>query len=136
MGPKPDWVVFVSHSGIDTWVAKQIAWYIQGCGATPFLDEANIAAGEDFEERILVALDQAKELLLLLTPWSITRPYVLAELGAAWFRRIPIITVLHGLTANDVQSKPELPIFIKRRDFVELNGIQTYFDELCQRVRQ
>jgi hypothetical protein len=47
----------------------------------PFLDEADIAEGEDFEDRILDALRQAKELLVLLTPWSITRPYVGLRLG-------------------------------------------------------
>jgi hypothetical protein len=34
--------VFVSHSGADTWVAKQIAREIAACGAIAFLDEAEI----------------------------------------------------------------------------------------------
>jgi hypothetical protein len=40
-------LVFVSHSGADTWVAKQIAREIGACGATPFLDEAEIDVGAD-----------------------------------------------------------------------------------------
>jgi hypothetical protein len=32
-------LVFVSHSGLDMWVAKQIAREIEARGATPFLDE-------------------------------------------------------------------------------------------------
>jgi hypothetical protein len=35
--------VFVSHSSADTWVAKQIAREIEACGATPFLDEAQVS---------------------------------------------------------------------------------------------
>ena len=85
------WTVFISHSGTDTWVAQQIAREIEACGAVPFLDEANIAVGDDFEDRILDALEESKELVVLLTPWSLSRPYVWAELGAAWVRRIPII---------------------------------------------
>lgn len=65
-------LVFVSHSGIDTWVAKQIAREIAGCGAVPFLDEAEIDVGADF--------------VVLITPWALDRPYVWAELGAAWGR--------------------------------------------------
>lgn len=42
--------MFISHSGQDTWVAKQIAREIEACGAKPFLDEAEIDAGADFEE--------------------------------------------------------------------------------------
>ncbi len=70
------WLVFISHASTDTWVAKRIAEKIEACGASTFLDEAHIAVGEDFEERILQALDRANELLVLLTPWSLNRPYV------------------------------------------------------------
>lgn len=45
-------LVFISHSSRDTWVAKQVAREIEACGATPFLDEAEIDVGADFEEDI------------------------------------------------------------------------------------
>ncbi len=48
-----DYRVFISHSSVDTWVARQIARYIEECGASTFLDEADIEYGDDFEERIL-----------------------------------------------------------------------------------
>ncbi len=76
-----DWLVFVSHAGTDTWVARQIATQIIAKGAIPFLDEADIATGEDFEEKILTALDRANEMIVLLTPWSLKRPYVWMRLG-------------------------------------------------------
>ena len=129
------WTVFISHSGTDTWVAQQIAREIEACGAVPFLDEANISVGEDFEERILTALDQANELLVLLTPWALTRPYIWAEIGVAWSRRIPIIGVLHGLTPSDIQSNSSVPVIMKRRDLIELNEIQTYLDQLQERIQ-
>jgi len=52
--------VFISHSSADTWVAKQIAREIAACGATPFLDEAHVDAGADFEEDILNFLECAR----------------------------------------------------------------------------
>lgn len=97
-------LVFISHSGTDVWVAKQIAREVTTCGALPFLDEAHIDAGMDFEERILAFIEQAHELVVLLTPWALDRPYVWAEIGAAWGRRIPIICILHGLTAEELQQ--------------------------------
>jgi TIR domain len=54
-------LVFISHSGVDTWVAKQIAREIERCGAQPFLDEADIHAGADFEEEILTFLQRTHE---------------------------------------------------------------------------
>src|SRR5437867_11984860 len=116
-------LVFVSHSGQDTWVAKQIAREIEACGATPFLYEAQVDAGADFEEDILAFLEKAHELVVLLTPWALERPYVWAELGAAWGRRIPIVGLLHGLTASKLQSKPGIPILLKKRDLISLNDI-------------
>lgn len=61
-------LIFVSHSGQDTWVAKQIAREIESRGATPFLDEAQIDTGADFEGDILNSLERAHELVVLLTP--------------------------------------------------------------------
>jgi len=54
-------LVFVSHCGLDTWVAKQIAREIEARGATPFLDEAHVDAGADFEEDILDFLGRARK---------------------------------------------------------------------------
>lgn len=49
---KKKWLVFVSHAGEDTWVARQIAREISERKATPFLDEADIDVGAEFEENI------------------------------------------------------------------------------------
>ena len=64
-------------------------------------------------------LDKAQELLVLLTPWALDRPYIWAEVGAAWSRRIPIIPVLHGLTVSDLQARPGIPVLLKKRDMIE-----------------
>lgn len=58
-GPQDQRLVFISHCGKDTWVAKQIAREVSSRGAMPFLDEANVEVGEDFEERILGFLERA-----------------------------------------------------------------------------
>ena len=131
----PDWLVFISHSSMDTWVARQIAKGVEAAGASTFLDETDVAVSEDFEEKILKALDTAKELLVLLTPWSLTRPYVWAEIGAAWGRRIPIVGVLHGLTPEDLQSNSNVPTLLKRRSLIQLNDIETYLEELAERIK-
>jgi len=126
--------VFVSHSGEDTWVASQIAREIASCGAEPFLDEANIDVGAEFEEDIRKFLEVADELLVLCTPWSLERPYVWAEIGAAWIRGIPIVVVLHGITKSDFQAIDKAPVFLKKRNLIRLNDIKRYFDQLSNRV--
>jgi hypothetical protein len=117
-------------------VAQQIAREISNCGARPFLDEAEIDVGADFEEDVLASLEKADELVVLLTPWALERPYVWAELGAAWGRRIPIIVLLHGITAGELQSRPGVPVFLKRRDLLDLNEIEKYLVQLKKRVQR
>lgn len=128
--------VFVSHCSQDMWIAKQLAREIEARGATPFLDEAPVDAGADFEEDILNFLEKAHELVVLLTPWALERPYVWAEIGAAWGRRIPIIGLLLGITATELQSKPGIPILLKKRDLLQLNEVEVYFDQLATRIQQ
>lgn len=127
-------LVFVSHSGEDTWVARQIANGISAKGARPFLDEADVDVGTEFEEDIRQFLDEADELVVLFTPWSLQRPYVWAEIGAAWIRRIPIIVVLHGVSARDFQTQPNAPVFLKKRDIIRLNDIDQYLEQLGVRA--
>lgn len=127
-------LVFISHSGQDTWIAKQIAKEIETCGAQPFLDEAEIDAGADFEEDIRKFLERADELIVLLTPWALERPYVWIEMGAAWGRRIPIIALLLGITPAELQSRVGVPVLLKKRDLLELNDIDTYLEQLRKRV--
>ncbi len=129
-----EYSVFISHSGSDTWVARQIS---QGCiqsGADTFLDEAEIAVGADFETVILLALHKASELLVLITPWALERPYVWLEIGAAWSRQIPIIVVLHGISPATFQERPGIPVLLKQRNLLDINSLDRYFGELKLRA--
>lgn len=65
--------VFISHSSIDTWIARQIGVHIQECGADIFLDEADIEHGDDFEDRIHDAEEKCSERVVLLIPWAMSR---------------------------------------------------------------
>lgn len=128
--------IFVSHSTQDTWVAVQIAKGIGAAGARPFLDAADVGIGTKFEDKILEFLDAAHELVVLFTPWSLERPYVWAEIGGAWIRRIPIVVVLHGVTTGEFLGRPDMPVFLKERDIVGLNDIEQYFAQLGERVAE
>lgn len=126
--------VFISHSSKDTWVALQIAHHAEACGATTFLDEADVEYGDDFEDRILEATRSSHELLVLLTPWSLQRPYIWLEIGAMWGQGKRIVGVLHGLTASDLVAQQGTPALLKRIDLVELNRIDSYFEQLRGRI--
>lgn len=121
-------LVFVSHAGEDTWVARQIAKGISSVGAKTFLDEADIEVGAEFEEAMHTALGAADELLVLFTPWAFEKPYLWIEVGIASFRKIPIAIVLHGLSVAEFIAKPNALILLKKRDVIKLNDIDTYLN--------
>ena len=117
--------VFISHSSIDTWVAKQIALQIENCGARFFLDKADIHHGDDFEEKIIQAAHASSELLVLLTPWSTTRPYIWLEMGIFWGNYTRIVGVLHGLKTNELAMDERIPILLKRTHLLDINEIDS-----------
>ena len=134
--PAGGWVVFVSHSSQDGWVARQLAREIEGAGASTFLDETHVDAGMDFEDEIIDWLARADELVVLLTPWALDRPYVWSELGAVWSRRKPIVAFVHGITPAELQSRPGTPAYLKTRNMLTLNDVDKYLDELKERIER
>ena len=51
-----EYLIFISHSGEDPWVAKKMAADCESVHASTFLDETRIAVGAKFEEDILQSL--------------------------------------------------------------------------------
>jgi hypothetical protein len=127
--------VFISHSSTDTWVARQIGKYIGDCGAACFLDESSIQIGDDFEEKIREAANASGELLVLLTPWAVNRPYIWLEMGVFWGSGKRIIGILHGLTKNELLALERVPVLLKRIDLISLNEIDSYFNQLKRRMK-
>lgn len=128
--------VFVSHSSIDNWVAKQIAFHVEQCGAKTFLDAEDIDHGDDFDETIVDAADKSDELLVLITPWSKDRSYVWMEIGMFRGKKKRIVGVLHGLNPNDISTDEKIPDVLEKIDLVNLNEIDSYFEQLRRRVAQ
>lgn len=120
------YMAFISHSGEDTYIAKKLSADCGTAGAETFLDETQIAIGANFENDILNALRNADELIVIISPWALNRPYVWLEIGAAWYKGIPIIVVLLGMTASEFQAKATIPVELKKRNFISLNEIDKY----------
>jgi isopentenyl diphosphate isomerase/L-lactate dehydrogenase-like FMN-dependent dehydrogenase len=128
--------VFVSHFSGDEWVAGQMCKEIGALGAEAFIDAVDIEKGDDFEDEIREALDACDELVVLLTPQAMERPYVWMEVGAAWVQKKRIVGVLYGLTAAEISTRERTPALLKGIDLCDLNGeFGTYLDELRGRIR-
>jgi TIR domain len=77
--------IFVRHATADKWLAVTLCEKLEEAGATTFRDDRDIDGGnDDIPERIRVDIKRSRELVVLLTPNSVNRPWILLEVGAAW----------------------------------------------------
>ena len=73
-------------------------------GATAFLDEADIAKGDDIEDRIFEEIDACSELLVLFTRQSYQRPWLWIEIGAAKAQKKRTVGVLYGVSEGELEQ--------------------------------
>ena len=128
------YLIFISHSSEDTWVAEKLSNECKAAGADIFLDRANIAFGTDIDASIFQALGIANELVVLITPWALERLYIWTEIGVALYRKIPIIVLLHGVSPDKFQGNPSVPWSLKQKRLLTLNEADQYIEALTARV--
>jgi len=127
-----DYQVFVSHATADKWLAKVICEKIKVAGASTFRDDRDIDGGDDIPDRIRQEIKRSQEMVVLLTPNSVQRQWVLLEVGAAWGWRksFRIAAILEHV---DVDPIPEI---IKSKKAIGLNDFDVYMRELSLRAKE
>lgn len=128
----PEYQVFVSHSTADKWIATTFCEKIDATGATSFRDDRDINGGDSIPESIRTEIQVSRELVVLLTPDSIERPWVLLEVGAAWGRRrnYRIVPVLCHVSFDAI------PDIIEGKKAFHINDFDKYLTELQRRVKK
>lgn len=127
--------VFVSHSGDDLWLAKQVARCIEECGAGTFLDRRDIAAGDNFKQRIHEELPKCQELLALFTPWSRRRAWVRHEIGMADMLKKRIVCVFYKVSIADFDADEDGRGPLDDLNIIDINALDTYVKALSRRAR-
>lgn len=121
----------MSHATADKWIARVLCEKIEGTGASTFRDERDIKTGDDIPEEIRREITHSRELVVLLTPESADRPWVLLEIGAFWGRRrnARIVGVLCHAKVDAI------PDMIKSKKVISINDFDDYLKELTARVK-
>jgi hypothetical protein len=126
--------IFLSHASKDKWIARQMLKLLERDGTSPpvevFLDERTIQAGDDIPDEIRDAIGESDELLVLLTPHSLGRPWVLMEVGAAWQLKKRIVPITYNVLAED------LPGNLRNAKAMELNEFDECARQLLARARK
>jgi hypothetical protein len=98
----PTYDIFISYAAGDAEIADELKTDLEREGLRCFLAEKDIAVAAKWQPTIRTALLGSRRILLLLTPRSLNRPWVLLETGAAWALDKPLIPVLSQVAAGDL----------------------------------
>jgi hypothetical protein len=94
--------VFISYTAGDSAIADELRTELQQSGLKCFMAEKDIQVASEWQDSIRDALRNSKRILVLLTPRSVNRPWVLMETGAAWALGKPLIPALVHVAADDL----------------------------------
>jgi hypothetical protein len=112
---KQSYRLFVSHASADKWLARTLCEKLEEIGVQTFRDDRDINGGDDIPESLRREIIRSKELLVLVTPESVNRPWVLLEVGGALLRGMRITPVLCHVEVD------RIPDLIKSKKAVPLN---------------
>jgi TIR domain len=129
--PAKPYQVFVSHATADKWLATTLCEQLEKAGASTFRDDRDIDGGDDIPERIRGEIKRSREMVVLLTPHSANRPWILLEVGAAWgwSKAIRITAVLCHVDVDPI------PGMIKSKKAIHINECPNLLAEIKRRVK-
>lgn len=123
------YAVFISHSSREAWIAKQMAKEVKALGAVPWVDVNDIQAGDDFQERIIAAIRNCTEAIVLVSPNSVSSQWVSFEIGAVAVQGKRATPVLNNVAPDEMAP-------LRRVNAIDLNDFDHYLRQLKERVRQ
>ncbi len=126
--------VFISHGWHDRWIARQMARLISDVDATPFIDIFDIKKGDRIEAKVQQGLEQADELVALLTPWSVDRNWVWAEIAGAWALRRRYVGVLYGQTTGEIEKDRGGLAILAPTNILAIDEFDDYIRESSERI--
>ena len=98
--------VFLSYTSDDTELARRIAEKLMAAGINTWWDKWCIYSGDSLRQKIDEGLADCTHFLVLLTPRSIDKPWVNAEMDAALVQKLKnqckFLPVRHDLPASDL----------------------------------
>jgi hypothetical protein len=95
---------FISHSGEDKHIAEELVRCINEKGKTCYMAALELKPGDKWADEIRDAIERSRGLLLLITPRSINKPWILIETGSAWLLRKKIVPVLNLVSPSEIEK--------------------------------
>jgi hypothetical protein len=103
---------------------------IEAAGASTFRDDRDIRGGDRILDAILGEIERCDEFVVILSPQSVHRMWVIAEIGMALALKKTIIPVMFHIAVDD------MPDMIRDRRGYSVELIDDYLSALKARVKQ
>jgi hypothetical protein len=128
---KPE--AFISYSSQDAGVASAICAHLEEAGIGCWIAPRDINAGQKWSEAIMMALEQSRVMILVLSPASNSSEQVEREVERAASRRLPILP----LRLVNVPLSKSLEYFISTPHWLDASELplERHLPKLVQAVR-
>ncbi len=123
------YLVFISHSSLDAWIARVMVEKIGSLGAECWLDEKDLAGGNVIVEDIILGIDACHEAIVLISPNSVKSQWVPFEIGGVRAQHKRVTPVLNNV-------KPQQMAPMKDIKGIDLNSFDEFLAQLKRRISQ
>lgn len=125
---KSPYLVFISHSSKNTWIAHQMSKELEALGASTWLDSKDLRGGDIWQEKILKAIEDCQEGLVLVSPDSVNSWWVAFEIGALSGQRKTVTPILNGVDPKSMASMGDVQA-------IDLNDFDKFLVQLKGRMK-
>jgi hypothetical protein len=116
-GGLPSYLVFISHSSYDAWIAGQIGKEVKALGADYWLDQKDLLGGDPVLEKVLEGNRACNEAIVLISPMSANSQGVAFEIGAVSVLGKRVTPILNNVS-------PEAMARMKGVKAIDLNALR------------
>src|SRR5947199_6009868 len=92
------YLVFISHSSQDSWIARVMAEKMAARGAETWLDVKDLEGGDILDQEVLKGIDACQEAVVLISSKSVGSQWVIFEIGATWGQHKRVTPVLNNVS--------------------------------------
>jgi len=121
--------IFISHSSLDTWIAKTIAEKIQSLGIDCWLDEKDLEGGDVIPDEIIRGIDACQEAIVLISPNSVNSRWVSFEIGGALAQHKRVTPILNNVRPDEMAPMKDIRS-------IDLNKFEEFLTQLEGRAAQ
>src|SRR2546425_12154552 len=121
------YIVFISHSSYDAWIARTMAEKIQVLGAECRLDEKDLEGGDIVVDEIIRGINACHEAVVLVSPNSVRWQWVSFEIGSVLAQHKRVTPILNNVKPNEMAPMQGIKA-------IDLNKFDQFLAELKRRI--